>query len=385
MKKLLLSMAVVAFSAQAAFAQSALVESKTTDNWYVGVAAGASVKTTHTAIMKNLNPTAGIRIGRNWTPVVGWAVEGLAFFNDKKFYDVSTFVKATNVNALGILNLSNWFGGYQGQPRFFEVGAVAGFGWQHIFGVPKGVDKNMLTSKLGLDLMFNLGSKKAWQLYLEPSINYDLDGDWRDGFTNTPNNRNKFDINASALQLLVGLNYKFGNSNGSHNFVKGQFRDQAEIDALNANINELRSAADAKDRQLDANAKTIAQLRAELEACKNKPATVEKDCDINLNPVVLFTCGSSRIQANQTINVEQIAKYMKENPNARVLINGYASPEGSVKLNQRLSESRAAAVKDMLVKKYGISADRLDVKGNGPTNKIFDKVQFNRVATFQSK
>ena len=29
-------MAVVAFSAQAAFAQSALVESKATDNWYVG-------------------------------------------------------------------------------------------------------------------------------------------------------------------------------------------------------------------------------------------------------------------------------------------------------------------------------------------------------------
>jgi len=384
-------MAAVALSAQTAFAQQdAYVDSKNSDNWYVGVEGGVAAKTTHTALLKNLNPGAGIRIGRYWTPVIGWAVEGISYFGDKKFCETSTFVKAVNVNLLGTINLSNWFGGYSGEPRVFELGAIAGFGWNHMFGMGKGFDKNLLDAKLGLDLMFNLGANKAWQFYIEPSINYDLDSDWRTDYTtrvaSIDEKRNKFDINASALQLFVGLNYKFGNSNGTHNFVKGTFRDQAEIDALNANINDLRNAGEAKDRQIDANGKTIAQLRAELEACKNKPATVEKVVTKGgINPAVLFKQGSSRIEKAQTINLELIAKYMKENPSAKIMINGYASPEGGKKLNQRLSEARAAAVKDMLVKKYGISADRLDVQGNGATDKIFDKVEFNRVATFQEK
>ena len=383
-------MAAVAMSAQAAFAQqSALVESKNSDNWYVGIQGGVASKTTHNAILKNLNPGAGIRIGRNWTPVVGWAVEGISYFGDESFLGTKTFVKAVDANFLGTANLSNWLCGYKGEARFFEVGALAGFGLNHIFGMPEGADKNMLTAKLGLDLMFNLGANKAWQIFVEPAILYDLDSDWRTDYatkvTSVDQKRNMFNINASALQLFVGINYKFGNSNGTHGFVKGTFRDQAEIDVLNANINELRSAADAKDRQLDANAKTIAQLRAELEACKNKPAAVEKVVTSGINPAVLFKQGSSRIDKAQTLNVELVAKYMKENPNARVVINGYASPEGSAKLNQRLSEARAAAVKDLLVKKYGINADRLDVQGNGATDKLFDKVEFNRVATFQQK
>jgi len=391
MKKLLLSMAAVALSAQAAFAQqgNAVYDSKTSDNWYMGIAAGVSTKTTHNAMLKNVNPEAGIRIGRNWTPVVGWGVEGLAYFNDKSFLDTKTFVKALNVNLFGTLNLSNWFGGYKGTPRPFEIGTITGLGWNHVFGMPEGADKNMLTAKLGLDFMFNLGKAKAWQIYLEPAILYDLDGDYRSDYchrvTTVDQKRNMFNINASALQLLVGVNYKFGNSNGTHNFVTGAFRDQAEIDALNASINELRGVADSKDRQIDANNKTIAQLRSELEACKKKPATVEKVVATGITPAVLFKQGSSRIEKQQQLNVQLVAKYLKENPSARVQINGYASPEGGAKLNQRLSEARAAAVKDQLVKQYGISADRLDVKGCGPTDKVFDKVEFNRVAVFETK
>lgn len=81
-------------------------------------------------------------------------------------------------------------------------------------------------------------------------------------------------------------------------------------------------------------------------------------------------------------NVEMIAKYMKNNPNARIKISGYASPEGSKELNQKLSEKRAAAVKDVLVKKYKIAADRLETEGLGATDKLFDEVEFNRVTLF---
>jgi outer membrane protein OmpA-like peptidoglycan-associated protein len=73
---------------------------------------------------------------------------------------------------------------------------------------------------------------------------------------------------------------------------------------------------------------------------------------------------------------------MRNHPDAKVEIKGYASPEGSKEINQKLSEARAEAVKTALVKKYKIAADRLTTKGMGATDKLFEQVEFNRVATF---
>ena len=75
---------------------------------------------------------------------------------------------------------------------------------------------------------------------------------------------------------------------------------------------------------------------------------------------------------------------MKANEDAKVEIKGYASPEGSVKFNQKLSQARAEAVKKALVKRYHIDADRLTATGMGATNKLSSQVEFNRVATFSN-
>ena len=60
---------------------------------------------------------------------------------------------------------------------------------------------------------------------------------------------------------------------------------------------------------------------------------------------------------------------------------GYITP-GSKAFNQKLSEKRAEAVKAILVKKYKIAADRIATEGLGATDKLFDQVEFNRVALF---
>ena len=97
---------------------------------------------------------------------------------------------------------------------------------------------------------------------------------------------------------------------------------------------------------------------------------------------MLFRQGKSVIDPAQYAPIELIATYMKNHPEAKVEIKGYASPEGSAEINQKLSEERAEAVKNALVKKYKISADRLTTKGMGATDKLFEQVEFNRVATF---
>lgn len=169
MKKIYLMMAVAALAAQSVSAQP-LEESKTLDNWYVGINAGVDFKTTHTAVFKNLNPSFGVRVGRNFTQVFGLAVEGEAFFDNKgsEFRPLGTFVKLTNVSLLGATNFSNWFGGYKGTPRAFEISAIYGLGWGHAYHTASNSipTNDSFTGKVGIDFAFNLGSAKAWQLYV---------------------------------------------------------------------------------------------------------------------------------------------------------------------------------------------------------------------------
>ena len=262
MKKLglLFAAAAMAVSVNA----QTVTESKTFDNFYIGINGGAQVKTTGESWMNNLNSNAGLRIGRWFTPVFGLAAEGNVYFNDHcKHYmpQSKTVARYMNVGLIGTVNLSNWFAGYQGEPRLFEVVPVFGFGWGHTFGTDE--NYNALTSKAGIDFTFNLGKSKAWQVYVEPSMNWSLNGYGYEGVA--------YNINQSAFQLNAGIVYKFKNSNGSHNFTIAQLRDQNEIDGLNSQINSLRGDLNDKDAQLSAKDKQIKDRQNALHECNIKP------------------------------------------------------------------------------------------------------------------
>ncbi len=374
MKKLglLFAAAAMAVSVNA----QTVTESKTFDNFYIGINGGAQVKTTGESWMNNLNSNAGLRIGRWFTPVFGLAAEGNVYFNDHcKHYIMpqsKTLARYMNVGLIGTVNLSNWFAGYKGEPRLFEVVPVYGFGWGHTFGTDE--NHNVLTSKAGIDFTFNLGKAKAWQVYVEPSMNWALNGYGYEGVA--------YDINKSAFQLNAGIVYKFKNSNGSHNFTIAQLRDQNEIDGLNSQINSLRGDLNNKDAQLSAKDKQIKDLQNALDECNKKPKYVKPATATNLQPTVLFRQGKAVVDKSQMPNIELIAQYMKNHADAKVEIKGYASPEGNKDFNQALSQKRADAVKNVLVKKYKIAADRLTTKGMGATDKLFKQVEFNRVSTF---
>ena len=378
MKKLILMLSAIALTATVS-AQT-VEESKTLDNVYIGINGGLATKATGHGWFNNLNPNLGVRLGRYFTPVFGMAIESNLYFSNKPNPSTTSFVRSINTSLLGTVNFTNWFGGYKGEPRVFEVYGLYGIGWGHVFGTPSEyTHDNTFTSKAGIDFAFNLGKSKAWQIYIEPAMIWTLAGE-----NTLPDKEVQYDLEESGFQLNVGFIYKFKNSNGTHNFKIAELRDQSEIDALNAKINDLRSDLNGKDEQLAAKDRQIADLQKALDDCNNKPAPVyEKPATVtNLQPTVLFRQGKSTVDAAQYAPIELIAQYMKNHPEAKVEIKGYASPEGSAELNQKLSEARAEAVKNILVNKYKISADRLTTKGCGATDKLFEQVEFNRVATF---
>ncbi|MCI6504232.1 MAG: OmpA family protein [Prevotella sp.] len=374
MKKIAMFIAAAAMAVSANAQKTVVTASKAGDNIYVGVNGGATTVFTGDNAFSAFQPNFGIRVGKNFTTVFGVALDLGSQMNAHKSdcpagLGNKTFFNNVEANLLGTANLMNLFAGYKGEPRTFEVIALGGFGWTHDF--PSDYDR--VNTKLALDFAYNFGGAKQWQAYVEPAITYR---------SAAAVNNFKYNLRDADFSLKAGVNYKFGCSNGKHNFAIEQLRDQSEIDGLNAKINSLRSDVDAAKAAAAAKDAKIAELQKALTDCQNKPAPVVEKKAANLQPSVVFAQGKSVVQKSQLANIEMIAKYMQNNKGSKVKISGYASPEGSKEFNQKLSEKRAEAVKTILVKKYKIAADRIETEGLGATDKLFDQVEFNRVALF---
>ena len=381
MKKffLMLAVAASAMSASAQEPKSGFADAKFWDNWYLGANLGVMSKATDQAVLKNLNPEFGIRFGKWFTPSVGLSAESAFLFGNKahgrQLTDPSLF-HAAKVHLLGTVNFSNAFGGYTGSPRPFEVIGLAGIGFIHNFGTKTedwtAIQLNMLSSKFGLDFAWNFGSEKEWQFYVEPALTYALGGA-------KDKQKIQYNSNYANLELNVGINYYFKTSNGTHHFLNITECDQREIDALNNTINDLRNknAADqAKIAQLQAE---IARLQKALRDCENKPAP-EPPFEAPTIPSVFYNVNKSLITKQQAENVAVAAQILKNHPELKLNIKGYASPEGNAKKNQALSVRRANAVKDLLVKKYGIDESRITAEGCGTTKDKYETYENNRVA-----
>ncbi|MBQ9076520.1 MAG: OmpA family protein [Muribaculaceae bacterium] len=385
MKKIILSAAIV-LGTVAAQAQVSVQGSKFTDNWSATIKGGMTTPLKGHAFFGDARGVIGAEIRKQVTPVFGLGVEGNWMINTPHIENSYVF-DHSYVGVFGTANLMNLFQGYQGTPRDFEVETVLGAGWLHgyvsewnyVNGRYNGWDKNAFGVKAGLNFNYNFGKAKEWTVSLKPAIVWDLDRLY------SSTESSKMNVNYANFELQAGVTYHFKNSNGTHHFAIVKPYDQAEVDGLNNQINKLRGELEACNANAAANAAAanakISQLEAALNACMSRKPEVVKEVSNTLNSVryVFFKQGKSNISADQLPNVEQIATYLKKHPEAKVSIKGYASPEGSAEVNAKIATARAEAVKNSLVKKYKIAADRISAEGQG-VGEMFEEPDWNRVS-----
>ena len=339
MKKFLIALSVLAMGITSAQAQIAYEKAKPFDNVYLGIEGGV-MGPMNFKHFTPLNAAAGLKLGKNFSPVWGANLEGLAFFGDNRwqtgslgFSNSHTVVRAINLGLNGTLNFTNLFCEYNPDRRF-EVGAEAGIGYwitygdKHIIQTSNTGDDTELTAKTGLTFAYNLGEKRAWQLYVEPAVLWNL--------THGPGDAIQFGKQAAQLGLFVGLNYKFKTSNGTHNFKVW-------------NVGELNDESNSLRDQLNAKPKEVVK-----EVVKEVPAQ-QTLCIDNL-VFVTFAQGKYIL----TNEAKKALDDVKEGRHVQIV--GTASPEGPKDLNQRLSQNRADVVAKYLQSR-GVIVD--EAKGAG--------------------
>lgn len=380
MKKVILTAAMALGTMSIMSAQQAIETPGFFDNWSAGIRGGLTTPFARHNFFKNLRPEVGLEISKRLTPTFRLGAESLFGINTSnvpgsviiKPYKSKTAFDNSYIGAFGAVDLFNLFGGYPGYTRPFDIEVQLGAGWGHDFRDHRD-DVNYFATKTGLNFNFNVSDYVT--VSLSPSVIWNMSGQ-----RNQPDNTTaSYNRRRASLNLTAGVAYNFG-GNG---FDVVQPYNQAEIDALNGQINELRGVVDAQAAENAGLAATAAGLAQQVEQLQNQPKEVQVVNKVtnNLESVryVFFRIGSSTIGADQQPNIEMIAAYLNNHPGSKVVIKGYASKDGPEELNIRLANARANSVKDALMKRYKIPASRIQAEGCG-IGEMFEEESWNRVA-----
>ena len=377
--------------------RSTWVANKPNSNWFFSLEGGVahlfSEGYAKYPMEDNIKPTVGFSLGKWFSPVWGLRINATAaelsgynqspagtwyvghnypvngsgayasgvpdeirrrFFKTRDGKEYNDFTYAAGTIDF-MVNLKNVFRPYN--PKgFFNPVVYAGMGYAHTLGDK---DKNVttinnITEKVGLQLNFRLGDR--WDLYLDGQaliLPENFDRCVGDDIT--------FD---AVVNAKLGLTYRF---NFRH-FIKAPLVDQAYLDALNAEINELRNRP-----QVVCPPPVVCP---EPEVVKVEKAKTELD-------PVFFTINSYAVRDNQWLSIAKAAQYLVDNPGAKIEIAAYADRKtGSPAHNLKLSENRANAVARVLVNKFGIDKSRLKTSSYGDKVQPFTENDKNRVAIF---
>ena len=115
-------------------------------------------------------------------------------------------------------------------------------------------------------------------------------------------------------------------------------------------------------------------VKNSMDKCPDSPANAtvnESGCPIIVNLHINFENDSYKISAEADARVQKFADFLNMYKNYSAKITGYTDSRASASYNQKLSQNRANAVKDALIKK-GVSADRITAYGMGENNPIAD-------------
>jgi outer membrane protein OmpA-like peptidoglycan-associated protein len=79
---------------------------------------------------------------------------------------------------------------------------------------------------------------------------------------------------------------------------------------------------------------------------------------------ILFASNSAVLSDQSKFIIKEFSKFMLENQNIDIVIQGHTDDQGDATKNIQLSESRSKSVKSYLIS-LGIDAERLEAKGFG--------------------
>ena len=386
MKKLLLSIAIVAISAGSVFAQEnsaeklrwkGIMNNSFWSNWEISLAGGVNA-TSWDGIVKNDKNTgdlgwqADLSVMKWYNPIVG---SRLTFTGG----ELNKSNKAANSNFVmittdGVINLSNWIGGYR-EDRVYYAKVFGGFGVNMLdINV-----ENTNIDEINSGFVATAGLINTFRVCKQLDINLELKSALMPGRDMPSYIAPKAGRCGQIYSATLGLAYRFNKRNWDKAY------SQEEVDGYLASIAALEAGlADAHRNAGKLAERLAAQKAATDQALKDNEALraelAKRKTSVVSSTALFFNLNSARLLDRTKSAMQIVAETIAAAPKDQVFtLVGHADDEtGSPEYNQKLSEKRAKAVYDYLVEN-GVNKDQLTWKGVGSSQNIFPINSTNRV------
>lgn len=369
LNKVILS-GVVALSCVSASAQEA---DKTvnvfTPHWYAQAQIGGQYTLGEIGFGKLLSPNVQVGVGYNFNQVVGarfslntWQSKaGQKFAGNTykwKWNYVAPMVDAT-------FNLTNLFCEYN-PDRLVEVGVFGGIGANIAWGNDEAKDaqaailKNEAATealKYGATPLENIwdGTKTRFVARVGANVDFRV------------SDRVKLGVELSANTLSDKYNSKkAGNPDWYFNALVG-----VKVALGETHTTKVIPAPKPVEKIIE----RIIEKPAPAPAPKVETKVVEE----NFRRDIFFPIGNTNIAKSQSTKIAEIVEYMKENPDAKITLTGYADKgTGSAAFNDKIAARRALTVYNTLAAK-GVAKSRMIKESKGSRVQPFEENDMNRV------
>lgn len=369
LNKVILS-GVVALSCVSASAQEA---DKTvnvfTPHWYAQAQVGGQYTLGEIGFGKLLSPNVQVGIGYNFNKVVG-ARFSLNTWQSKAGQNVAGNVYKWKWNYVAPMvdatfNLTNLFCEYN-PDRLVEVGVFGGIGANIAWGNDEAADAKaaILKSeaatealKYGATPLENLwdGTKTRFVARVGANVDFRV------------SDRVKLGVELSANTLSDKYNSKkAGNPDWYFNALVG-----VKVALGETHTTKVIPAPKPVEKIIE----RIIEKPAPAPAPKVESKVVEE----NFRRDIFFPIGNTNIAKSQRTKIAEIVEYMKENPDAKITLTGYADKgTGSVRFNDKIAARRALTVYNTLAAK-GVAKSRMIKQSKGCRVQPFEENDMNRV------
>ena len=333
-------------------------------NWFISAGGGVNLyfgdHDKQVKFGKRLAPAVDVAIGKWFTPGIGvrFAYSGLSVKGATQTGIHSTGEEVPGKGGYGywltkqkfnyfnfhldaMFNVSNLLFGYNPN-RVYSLSPYVGLGVMKTNDTPKATE-----------IAGHFGLMNSFRLCDALDLNLDIRGTLvSDAFDGEAYGRG----GEGMLSATVGLTYKFKK--------RGWDKAKTVVRIDNRAINALRQ------QLADAEAENDRLKRALAEGNRQKAKEIVTKASANL---VTFPIGKATLSNEARANLSLLAEAIKAGDgNVVYTITGYADAgTGSKRINERLSKRRAEAVRDCLVKEFGVSESQLRVDHKGGVDNMF--------------
>jgi OmpA-OmpF porin, OOP family len=231
------------------------------------------------------------------------------------------------------------------------------------FGIQKRLRPHWLID-FGARPLYSLDNER-WDAEAYVALNFLFGGD-------TNNNSNDDAMNDSSAQNApvqdITTATVFGDKDGD-GISDGidQCPETVAGASVDANGCETDTDNDGVSDSLDQCPGSVARVKVDAQGCKEMLQS-----ELHETLYIEFAHNTANVAEDSIGQIETLSDKLYQYPDAQLTLEGYTDSSGSAAYNQRLSQQRAEGVKQVLIERFGIDAQRITAVGKGEESPIAD-------------